>query len=63
VIRALTYSLKDCIFLIEVREETKGDVFNFFSGKNYKCIWIDNQDKIIKKVDEIPSFANLIFKK
>lgn len=63
VISELTYDLKSCILLIEVREATKGQVFDFFSSKNYQCIWIDKEDKIITKVDEIPSLANLIFKK
>lgn len=63
VIRGLTTDLKNCIFLIEVRGETKGEVFNFFSVKEYQCIWIDYTDKIIQKINEIPDFANLIFKK
>jgi len=63
VISKLSTDLKNCIFLIEVRGETKGEVFNFFTDKEYHCIWIDQTDKIIQKIDEIPDFANLIFKK
>jgi FkbM family methyltransferase len=63
IIGGLSTDLKNCIFLIEVREETKSKVFKFFNQKKYECIWIDNIDKIIKNTEEIPGFANLIFKK
>lgn len=62
VINELSVELKDCTFLIEVREETKKDIFNFFASKNYKCVWIDTADKVIEKEDDIPGFANLIFR-
>jgi hypothetical protein len=63
VISGLTLSLKNCVFLIEIREETKNDVFFFFQEKGYRCIWVDMDDKEINNVEEIPGFANLIFKK
>lgn len=62
VLSGLTLNFSNCVFLIEVREETKKDVFNFFIKKNYKCLWVDNADIQIYNENEIPSFANLIFK-
>ena len=63
VLSGLTLNFQNCVFLIEVREETKSDVFNFFIKNNYKCMWVDEADIQIFNADEIPSFANLIFKK
>lgn len=62
VISGLTLNFQNCVFLIEVRDETKNDVFLFFKEKGYQCIWVDGVDKQINKVEEIPRFANLIFK-
>ena len=63
VIAGLTNELERCVFLIETREETKQEIFEYFDKKGYECIWIDNQEIQINKVEEIPGFANLIFKK
>lgn len=63
VIAGLTIELERCIFLIEIREETKQKVFEYFDRKGFKCIWVDNGDQQISKVEEIPKFANMIFKK
>lgn len=62
VIAGLTLNFQHCVFLVEVREETKHDVFSFFNEKGYRCIWVDGDDKFINKVDEIPGYANLLFK-
>ena len=63
VLSELTCDLENCIFLVEVRGETKNEIYDFFSKKNYNCTWVDNEDKVIKGSEEIPDFANLIFKK
>ncbi|GGZ93567.1 FkbM family methyltransferase [Algibacter mikhailovii] len=61
VLKGLKSVLKETIFFIEVREETKEKVFQYFKHKNYTCYWIDFENKLIKKNQEIPGFANLIF--
>ena len=63
VLEGLTLNFQNCIFLIEVREETKNNVFNFFIKNDYKCFCVDEDDIQINKESEIPSFANLIFMK
>ncbi len=63
IIEGLTIELQNCKFLIEVREDTKNIIFEYFDKKGYECLWIDYSPKLIKKANEIPGFANLIFKK
>jgi FkbM family methyltransferase len=63
VIRGLTLTLQNCVFLIEVRGETKDNIFLYFKEKGFQCIWVDGNDKQINKAEEIPGFANLIFRK
>jgi FkbM family methyltransferase len=49
-------------FLVEVRESTKGDVFDIFTQHHFKCFMVD--DKVSVKINsktEIPQFANLLF--
>lgn len=55
-------STLDTIFLIEVREETKSDIYDYFIKRDYKCLCIDGKEELfIHRVDEIPSIANLLF--
>ena len=49
------------IFFIEVRTETKKDVFSFFNNLNYKCILLTRVNRVIGFHEEIPNFANLLF--
>ena len=49
------------IFMIEVRENTKYKVFEFFNDKNYKCYVIDNSEILVSNHKKIPNFANLLF--
>lgn len=64
IIRGLTADLPDGVFLIEVREETKGCVFSHFASWGYKCLCIDGPaEREIGGVEEIPGFAHLIFQK
>jgi FkbM family methyltransferase len=63
VIEGLTIELQNCKFLIEVREDTKKIIFEYFNRNGFECLWIDNTDQLINSADEIPKFANLIFKK
>ena len=61
VINGLTQKLNDTVFFIEVREETKLKVFDYFKIKQYKCYQIDSPIKLIQNPYDIPGFANLIF--
>lgn len=64
IVRGLTTDLPGCVFLIEVREETKGGVFAHFAGQGYDCFCIDGPaEQKIASVKEIPGFAHLIFLK
>ena len=50
------------IFLIEVRNSTKVDIYKKFNKNNFLCYIVDG--KFIQEartLDEIPSFANLLF--
>lgn len=50
--------------LIEVRESTKNEVFEYFHSRAYDCVMIDrNGMKNIASSDEVPGFANLLFTK
>lgn len=64
VVKGLTYPLTNTAFIVEVREETKNEVFNYFNERNYQCYQIDYQnDTLVTNPNQIPAFANLIFKK
>lgn len=64
VVRGLSADLPGCVFLIEVREETKGNVFAHFAGRGYECLCIDGPaERRITSAEEIPGFAHLIFQK
>jgi FkbM family methyltransferase len=62
VLKGLLNIPETCTFLIEVRKETKKQVFSIFDQKKFKCLYIDKpQDIEIKSEDQIPDFANLVF--
>ncbi len=64
VVSGLTKALNNTIFLIEVRKETKYEIFNYFAKRQYSCYYIDRKDDLlITDSIQIPEFANLIFKK
>ena len=63
VLKGLSAPPTGCVFLIETREKTKVDIFNYFANNGYSCYWIDEANQHINSAEEIPSFANLIFKK
>lgn len=63
VLKGLSSILSDSKFLVEVRKETKHDVYHYFSDKGFDCFWIDNIPCEISKLEEIPDFANLVFSK
>lgn len=63
VISGLTHELDGCVFLIEVRGQTKRKVFDYFNARGYECLWVDHQVQQIQNADQIPGFANLIFRK
>ncbi|MBL7977840.1 MAG: FkbM family methyltransferase [Bacteroidetes Order II. Incertae sedis bacterium] len=63
VLKGLSFVLDRCIFMIEVRSETKKEVFAYFVEKGYVCYWIDEGEELIKSVNEVPDFANLLFVK
>lgn len=61
VIKGLTIELENCKFLIEVRDETKDIVFEYFNRNGYECFCIDNVMELINKADEIHGLSNLLF--
>lgn len=64
VIAGLTKSLQNTVFFIEVREDTKEAIYNYFNQKGFQCFHIDSEtDILISKHEEIPGFANLLFRK
>lgn len=63
-LEGLSQTLDHCTFLIEVRKETKQTVFNYFQTKGYQCFLIESSaNREIAAHEDIPDFANLIFKK
>jgi len=64
VIEGLTKSLLQTTFMIEVRGETKTNVFHYFNTRGYRCFYMDdNEDKLVSNPVDIPDFANLLFRK
>lgn len=64
VIAGLTKPLPDTVFFVEVREDTKGAVYDYFNQRGFQCFHIDNEaDILMSKSEEIPGFANLLFRK
>lgn len=63
VIRGLkNFNNRETIFFVEVRNETKNEIFEFFNSKNYSCYCLETGMSKISNSEEIPSFANLLFK-
>ncbi len=50
------------IFLVEVREETKTDVFNVFNDAGFSLYLLENNQQRILHSSDIPDFANLLIK-
>lgn len=48
-------------FLIEIRESTKAPIYNAFIANNYACFIVDSEIKEVSNLNQIPSFANLLF--
>jgi FkbM family methyltransferase len=63
VIKGLTIELENSVWLIEVRQDTKKEIFNYFDMRGYECRHIENSNLLIMSSDKIPAFANLVFKK
>ena len=60
VVCGLSKELKKTVFFIEVREETKTKIFEFFRERNYSCVLLERGTQV-NTLLEIPSFANLLF--
>ena len=56
--RAVIDKMLKTIFIVEVREESKGAIFSVFS--NHRCFCVET-DSDIQSAIEIPGFANLFF--
>ena len=41
VLKGLAVEVNHCIFMVEVRKETKSEVFAYFNARKYKCFLID----------------------
>ncbi len=64
VIKSLTFCDNKTTFLIEVRENTKKIIFDYFRHKDYLCYCVDTFAKYkIETSSSIPCFANLLFVK
>jgi FkbM family methyltransferase len=63
VILGLSKDLIDTIWLIEVRENTKKSVFEYFEKRGYECRHCEHAMNLISDATQIPGFANLVFKK
>jgi FkbM family methyltransferase len=64
ILRGLTTPLTETVFLVEVRKETKNDVFEYFQERGYTCYYMDKKvDERISDSSHIPDFANLLFKR
>lgn len=51
-------------FLVEVREDSKGTVYNYFTNFGFSCKCLDFKQEVpIHNEQDIPSFANLLFYK
>ena len=62
VLNSLTNCDKKSIYLVEVRENTKEFVFNYFQLNDYSCYCVDKVEKYnIDNSSSIPAFANLLF--
>lgn len=48
------------VFLIEVRDNTKSEVFDYFVNNLFICFCVE-LNKVVNDSSEIPSFANLLF--
>lgn len=62
VIKGLSNFDKKIKFLIEVREDTKNEIFHIFQNRGFKCYLVDKREIItIRNSVEIPYFADLLF--
>jgi len=64
IIEGIGTDIEESVFLIEVREETKNKIYDYFNSIKFQCIYIDGKmDIIINNSNQISPYANLIFKK
>lgn len=68
IIQVLTDKNLNSEFIIEVRKETKSDIFKFLTARGYRCYNLDtpSYDPLefeFKEVEEVLDFCNLFFKK
>lgn len=64
VLLGLSDISNDTSFMIEVRSNTKDEVFSFFEDKNFSCWYLDGlSPKQILVSSDIPGFSNLFFTK
>src|SRR4051794_9135840 len=47
IVEGLTKSLLKTVFLVEVRDETKKEIFEYFNMKGFRCYYIDQADDIV----------------
>lgn len=64
IINGLTRPLDKTVFLVEVRQETKAAVLDYFQRRGYRCLHVDEkQDRAVSSPEELPRFADLLFVK
>jgi len=62
IIRGSFNHFHNTSFLIEVRESTKFEIFNFFHSKKFVCYDVDNKERrLVEKKEDILSCLNLLF--
>ncbi len=52
-----------CTFAVEVRSETKEEVFRFFAERQYACYCVEKGNSLVLRAEDIPPFAHLLFSK
>lgn len=62
LVSAISTFHKRTIFLIEVRQSTKKEIFELFNEQGFSCKLVDFDNIIrIDSYEQIPNFANLLF--
>ncbi len=61
VLKGLDHPLRNTVFMIEAREETKKEVYNFFNSNLFTCLDLDKNAKPIHSAHELNRFTDLLF--
>jgi hypothetical protein len=51
----------DSKIMLEVRADTKDEIYTYFKNKGFKCLWIDSEETEVKDSNQLHGICNQLF--